>query len=84
MLQKVGCGDWTQYVTRCAGRCDTASGRCVCGPRAKYPERPLAFCEWRGVDAVMLWANPGWAHYRIHKPWQARPDHHPHDATSRP
>ena len=73
------CAEFTRLLSRCAGRCDGASGRCVCGPRARYPERHMFLCEWKGVDEVYPWQSPGWAHFRVQEPWAlwSRANHTP-------
>ncbi|KAL1523164.1 hypothetical protein AB1Y20_018119 [Prymnesium parvum] len=64
------CHEWTRLISRCSGQCDVTSNRCTCGPRAKYPMRPLFKCEWEGVQHVFKWRSPGWADFRVVKPWQ--------------
>ena len=43
------CTEFTRFLSRCSGRCDAASGRCLCGPRARYPRRHMFLCEWKGA-----------------------------------
>ena len=62
--------DWTRVLSRCTGSCDTLSNRCLCGSRARYPRRHMRMCEFRDVDSIMPWLDPGWAHFRILEPWQ--------------
>lgn len=64
------CNEWTRLLSRCAGSCDTSSNRCTCGPRARYPDRHMSFCEWKGIDQVTPWRSPGWAHFVVHSIWQ--------------
>ena len=45
------CTEFTRFLSRCSGRCDPESGRCLCGPRARYPRRHMFLCEWKGVRA---------------------------------
>lgn len=63
------CHEWTRLVSRCAGGCDVTSNRCLCGPRARYPERPMFMCEWRGINRVINWRSPGWAHFTLMEPY---------------
>lgn len=62
------CHEWTRFVSRCSGECDLTSNRCLCGPRAAYPDRHMFMCEWRGIERLTHWRSPGWAHFVVVEP----------------
>lgn len=68
------CHEWTRFVSRCSGECDLSSNRCKCGARARYPDRDMFMCEWRGIEQLTHWRSPGWAHFTLaeaHQFWSA-------------
>ena len=64
------CMEWTRVISRCSGSCDETQNRCLCGERARYPQRNMKECEMKGIGKLLPWRDPGWARFAVVEPWQ--------------
>ena len=78
-VDRPNCFERTLMASRCGGACDQTQNRCVCGARARYPERHMHGCEWEGIERATPWErggnlakgiDKGWDGFVRAQPWQ--------------